>query len=119
MGTDHLVASDEEARAVFDLLALADPRVVERLADHIVEYGEVLPTVLLGDLAKLALVESADDELLVCVNLLLIVGSPSVRNVLITGFVEGVPVGLDQTRVRSLPNPLRKEVQRDLGLAET
>jgi hypothetical protein len=119
MATDPLFASEVEARAVVGLLGLADPRVTERLENHLVEYGELLITVLLGDLAKEAFAESVGGELVRCVNWLLIVGSPSVRNVLLTGFVEGVPLDVDEARVRQLPNPLRNQVQRDLGQPQT
>lgn len=116
MVDDDLIATPGQCQAVVRLLALSDPMVREMAVAHENEYGELLVTVFLGDLARMAFSGPVDAALLSAVNDLLVVGNAAVRNVLLTGFVEGVPAGLDPRVVSALPNPLGDEVARGQGM---
>lgn len=100
--------------AIVRLLARLSPETRRLLDEHRAEYGELLPTVFLGELADYAFA-ARDERVLDAVNDLLIIGSPHVRNALLTGFVEGVPIETPDETVRSLSEPLRTQVARDLG----
>jgi hypothetical protein len=100
--------------AVVRLLARLSPETGRLLDEHRTEYGELLTTLFLGELANYAFA-ARDETVIDTVNDLLIIGSPHLRNALLTGFVEGVPINTPDEVVRSLPEPLRTEVARDLG----
>lgn len=100
--------------ALLRLLGAISPRVEQMYLAHVEEYGELLSTVLLADVARYAFGEN-DRSVIDAVNDLLILGSPQPRNVLLTGFVEGSPVETSDDMVRSLPEPLQTEVARDLN----
>ena len=100
--------------ALVRLLARLSPVVAHLRKEHQAEYGELLVTVLLSDVAKHAF-GAPDTSVIDAVNDLLLIGGPHARNVLLTGFVEGVPIGTPDEVVESLPEPLRTAVARDLG----
>jgi len=119
METNNLVASERESDAVVGLLSLAHPRVSTLHERHLAVYGRLLPTVFLAEVARFSLADVIVTPVVDCVNWLLITGSPAVRNVLLTGFVEGVPSETDEAGIDCLPDPLRSEIRRDLGLQRT
>lgn len=107
-------ATATEGEALVKLLCRFAPVVETLRLRHVSENGELLPTVLLGDLARYTF-EQGDSELIAAVNELLVVGNIAVRNLLLTGFVEGVPEDTPDEVVDSLPEPLRTHVDFDLG----
>jgi len=112
-----LVASASESEALLQVLTLVEPGVQSLLSTHVENYGELLITVHLAELARWSLADPPRTRLLEAVNWLLVAGSPAVRNALLTGFVEGVAPDVDPDLVRALPEPLRFEVGRDLGMS--
>jgi hypothetical protein len=115
MGGD-LVATPEECEALVQVLAIAEPEVLRLRSAHEADYGELLVTVFLGELARWCFGGESSARLTAIVNHLLVAGSSPVRNVLLTGFVEGVPVDIDHRVLGSLGEPLQSEIRRDLGV---
>lgn len=88
----------------------------QRLFDaHRREFDPVLDTVFLGELAEITF-RNHDQVLIQAVNLLLQLAEPGERNLLLVGFVEGVPQQTPAHEAIALPEPLRTAVANDLGL---
>lgn len=102
---------------MIQILSVAEPEVPRLRSAHEADYGELLITVFLGELSRWCFAGEGTGRLTEIVNHLLVAGSPRVRNVLLTGFVEGVPADIDPSVLGGLDEPLQSEVRRDLGIS--
>src|SRR5438094_274211 len=112
------------SEAAVKLLVTAVPALQRLLDEHEAAYGELLPTVFLGEVAKWVIpsldggsdADSARSALDVMESLI-VAGDSQVKDLVATGFLEGLPPGsLHDDRLRSLLGPALRRDLTELGL---
>jgi hypothetical protein len=111
-------------QAAVKLLIAAAPDTRPLLEEHMKTYGELLPTVLFAEVAKWvtgSLPRTSDFDVVPAaievMEYLLVAGADDVKDLVVTGFLEGLPPGSeeDEKFMRSLGPSLRHELMRLAG----
>jgi hypothetical protein len=112
------------SEAAVKLLVAAVPALQRLLDQHEAAYNELLPTVFLGDVAKWVTRGLHDDgdmrtarATLEAMEYLMVAGASDVKDLLATGFLEGLPAGsLNDDRLRASLGPALLHDLSRLGL---
>jgi hypothetical protein len=111
------------SEAAVKLLIAAVPALQRLIDEHEAAYGELLPSVFLGEVAKWVTRSVNDDgeveaarRTLDVMEYLMVAGAPDVKDLVATGFLEGLPPGsIKDSRFRALLGPALRHDLMQLG----
>jgi hypothetical protein len=110
------------SEAVVKLLIVAAPSLQQLLDEHEASNGELLPSVFLGEVATWVTRSLADHNdadartTLDALECLLVAGDSEVKNLVATGFLEGLPLdSINDGRFRALLGPALRHDLMEFG----